>query len=373
MKKALHVASVASMIDQFNMENIEVLQELGYEVDVAANFEFGSTSSKERVEAFKKELVDKNISIFNILFNRNIYKFSNIRKYKELKKIIEKNKYEIIHCHSPIGGVLTRLAAKKARNDGTKVIYTAHGFHFYKGASIINWMLFYPIEKFCAKYTDMIITINHEDYNTAQKFKNTRIIYIPGIGVDTNKNVEITREEKRKELNLSNNEFVLLSVGELSKRKNHKVVIEALSKIENKSITYVICGKGELDKYLEEKAKKLNVKLKLLGFRKDVDEIYRIADLFIFPSLQEGLPVALMEAMSHGLPVVCSKIRGNSDLIKNGEGGYLIDAREIDGFAKAIDKIMNIKDLSMGNINKKNIAKFDSRIVIKKMRKIYSE
>ena len=167
MKKVLMLASVASMIDQFNMQNISLLQEQGYEVHVAANFEQGSTSSKERVEQFKKELKEKNVLYFQIDFSRNVSNIpQNIKAYKQIKKLLVNNKYEFIHCHSPIGGVCGRLAAKVTN---TKVIYTAHGFHFYKGAPKFNWMIYYPIEKVLSYITDVLITINKEDYELAKK------------------------------------------------------------------------------------------------------------------------------------------------------------------------------------------------------------
>ena len=216
MKKALQVASVASMIDQFNMENIKILQELGYTVEVAANFDFGNTSSQNRVNEFKNELMDKNVKSYNVLFNRNIFSLSNVNAYKNLKEIIEENEYKIIHCHSPIGGVLTRLAARKARKSGTKVIYTAHGFHFFKGASIINWLIYFPIEWINSFFTDILITINKEDYKLASKImKSNYVEYVRGIGVDTekSKNITFNYSDKRKELGINDKDIILLSVG----------------------------------------------------------------------------------------------------------------------------------------------------------------
>ena len=228
MKKALQVASVASMIDQFNMANIDVLQKMGYKVDVAANFEFGNTSSQERTNEFRKELKKKEIRVFNLLFDRKIISRSNIKAYKELKRIINENNYEIIHCHSPIGGVITRLAARKSRRNNTKIIYTGHGFHFFKGASIINWLIYYPVELFCSYFTDTLITMNKEDYNIAKKrMKANRVEYISGIGIDIKKyeNVKIDNKEKKRELEIPENAKILLSIGELSKRKNHEVIL----------------------------------------------------------------------------------------------------------------------------------------------------
>ncbi|WP_270658903.1 glycosyltransferase family 4 protein [Paraclostridium bifermentans] len=376
MKKVLMLASVASMIDQFNMQNIAILQELGYSVDVAANFEQGSTSSNDRMEKFKNELKEKNISYFQIDFSRDITKvIQNIKAYKQVEKLLKDNKYEFIHCHSPIGGVCGRIAS---RITGTKVIYTAHGFHFYNGGPIINWMIYYPIEKICSYFTDVLITINNEDYKLAnKKMKAKQVYYVPGVGVDTEKfkDIVVDKDCKRKELGISNNDIMLLSVGELSKRKNHEVIIKALSKIEDGRIHYFIAGRGELENYLIDLAKSIGVeeRVHLLGFRIDIQELVKVADIFCFPSKQEGLPVALMEAMASGLPCICSKIRGNSDLIKNKEGGYLCNDFSVEEFSSRIGNLSTNKRLiqQMSDYNKSVIKLFDVNTVNSKIRKIY--
>ena len=210
--------------------------------------------------------------------------------------MINENKYAFIHCHNPISGIISRLAAKKSN---TKIIYTAHGFHFYKGAPVKNWILFYPIEKLCSLYTDVLITINKEDYKLAKnKFYARKIVYIPGIGIDISKfqNVQINKDELKKELGLPKEGFILLSVGELNKNKNHSVVIKALSELGRKDIHYIIAGVGSLKNELEKLAIEKNIEdqVHFLGYRTDIDKIYQIADVFVFPSYREGLSVALM-------------------------------------------------------------------------------
>lgn len=376
MKKVLMLASVASMIDQFNMQNISILKEKGYEVHVAANFKQGSTSSNKRIEQFKKELNYLNIPFYQIDFSRNVKNISqNIKAFNQIKKLMKDNKYEFVHCHSPIGGVCGRLAAKSTK---TKVIYTAHGFHFYKGAPIINWLLYYPIEKYLSYITDILITINKEDYGIAINKMNAKsTYYVPGIGVNTNRfsNLCIDVNNKRKELGVSSNSIIILSIGELSKRKNHEVVIRALSEFNNSDIHYFIVGKGEFKVFLENLASDLNISnnVHFLGFRSDIDEICNISDIFCFPSKQEGLPVALMEAMASGLPVICSEIRGNTDLIQHENGGYLCNPSEVSDFAKFINILTQNRKLreEFGNYNMKYINKFDTKIVNCKMKSIY--
>ena len=380
MKKALMMASVASMIDLFNMDNIKILKDMGFEVHVACNFEFGSITSQERVNEFRNELESSGIKTFHLPVPRSIYAVKNIIKsYKLMKSLCKENNYDLVHCHSPIGGVVARLACKKARIKGTKVIYTAHGFHFFKGASIKNWLIFYPIERRCARYTDCLITINKEDYEVAKKFNNTNVKYVPGIGMHTDeiKNVKIDRRAKRSRFGFNDDDFVLISVGQLSKRKNQELIIKALANVSNSHVKYLICGFGELEEHLRNLALRLNLEDKVIfaGYRRDVKELLYAADCFVFPSLQEGLPAALMEAMAAGLPVICSNIRGNVDLITNGKGGYLVDCNDDNGFAKSIDKLVQNITLkeNMSEYNKKYIMQFDIDKVNEYMQKVYLE
>lgn len=375
--KALIVTTVASTIDQFCTNDLEILLE-DYFVEVAANFSFGNNTTKERVAEFKYELIKREVIIHEIQFNRNPFRISNLRAYFKLKKIIEQNKYKIIHCHTPVAAMLTRLAAYNVRKSGTKVIYTAHGFHFYNGAPVKNWLIYYPIEKLLSKYTDTLITINQEDYHRAEKhFSSQKIEYVPGVGIDVGRFTEIknSKSEKRSEIGLQNDVFVILSVGELNKNKNHKVVIKALSKINNQSIHYLICGKGLLENKLKELAKSLGVEKQVhfLGFRNDIPEICNASDLFVFPSYREGLSVALMEAMASGLPVVCSDIRGNSDLIENDLGGSLIKPSSIDDYVDQINRFYRNSELRVrfGKFNKVNINKFSSFTIKLRMKEIY--
>lgn len=375
-KKALVVTTVASTLDQFCMNNINILQKF-YKVYVSANFTIGNNTSIERIKEFTSELYKKNIVINEVNFNRNSFSKSNYFAYKEIKKFIDDNSFELIHCHTPVAAMLVRLAARNSRKNGTKVIYTAHGFHFFKGAPLKNWILFYPIERWLARYTDVLITINKEDYCRARKsFKAEKIEYIPGVGINIKKlsQVIVDKSAKRKELNVPLDAFVVLSVGELNKNKNHETIIKAIAELNNSNTYYLICGQGVLENYLKDLIKELGVekRVKLLGYRSDVAEIIKAVDVFAFPSYREGLSVALMEAMALGLPIVCSKIRGNTDLIENGRGGYLLKPNDIDGFSAAIVKIANGNTVEMGEINSQKIEHYSLDNVIKKIINIYT-
>lgn len=369
MKKVLFVATVVKLhIMVFHIPYLEWFKKNGYEVHVAARNDYDN----------KDECIIPFCDRFHDLpFERSPIRKNNLQVYKDLKNIIDTEQYEIIHCHTPMGGAIGRLAARSARKKGTKVIYTAHGFHFFKGAPLVNWLAYYPAERWLARHTDVLITINTEDYEIAKKFKVNRIEYVPGVGIDTDKfkNIEVNRTEKRESLGVSEDDFMIISVGELNKNKNHQVIIRAIAKLRNEKIKYVLCGQGPLETELRELAKELDVEnqVKFLGFRKDVPDLMKVADLFAFPSYREGLSLSLMEAMASGLPVVCSEIRGNTDLIEDGKGGYLVEPSDVEGFAKYIKELIEDSRLKseFGDFNHKKIENYSIENVMKEVENIY--
>lgn len=371
MKKILFVATVVKIhINVFHTPYLKWFKDNGYEVHVAARNDY------EYPEECSIPYSDK---YYDIPFERSPYHINNIKSFRMLRKLMDENDYDIIHLHTPIGGALGRLAARKSRKKGTRIIYTAHGFHFYKGAPLINWLVYYPVERWLSRYTDTLITINQEDYNRAKKFKKTNAVYIPGVGIDLEKfnSINIDRDMKREELGIPKESFLITSVGELSKRKNHEVVIEALGQINNSDIHYIICGQGDLKDKLKILSTELGIKdqVHFLGFRRDITEINMASDLFVFPSYQEGLPVALMEAMAAGLPVVASDIRGNEDLIDQ-NGGFLISPDNIKDWAKSIGRMYDEtkeNKYGMGIYNKEQVVKYELPNVIDKMASVYKQ
>lgn len=372
MKKVLFVATVVKThIMEFHIPYLKMFKEMGWETAVAARNDYENPADC---------VIPYCDTYYNIPFERNPLKPGNLKAYKELKHIIDEGEYDIIHCHTPVGAMLTRLAAKQARKQGTKVFYTAHGFHFYKGAPAINWILYYPVEKWLSRYTDVLITINKEDYERAKTFKAGKVCYVPGVGIDLKKfNVGyVNREQKRKEIGVSADDFVLLSVGELIPRKNHEVVIRALSVLKQldklNHIEYVICGRGAYETDLKKLAEGLDVAdhVHFLGYRNDISEICNCADLFVFMSHQEGLPVALMEAMACGLPAVCSNIRGNTDLIEDGVTGLLANNTP-EEVAESISEMKSDTALRnrVASAALQKIKQFDLSSVEDEMSKIY--
>jgi len=369
MKKALIVSTVSQQFTLFERGNIELLHNLGFEIHCAANY-----------KSSNKSLDDLNIIRHHFDISRSPFSFANINAYKQLNKLIVDIQPDLIHCHSPMGGVLTRFAAGKARRRGAKVLYTAHGFHFYDGSPLFNWYIYFPVEKICSYMTDAIITLNYEDFALAnKKLRSVYKYYLPGIGVnvDNIRNKAVDVKLKRSDLGIPESAKIIIHVGEFIKRKNHKTLLKAFARLTNKSDKYLLlCGKGELQKDLEKLSEELGVKDRVIfaGYRRDVIELLKSSDCFAFPSFQEGLPVSMMEAMASGVPVVCSRIRGNVDLITEGIGGFLLEPNDVNGFAKAITTILSNDNLA-GNMRKKNLEKmqqYDAKNVNNEMIKIYT-
>ncbi|HCG34862.1 MAG TPA: glycosyltransferase family 1 protein [Clostridiales bacterium] len=367
MKKVLFVATVVKThIHTFHLPYLRWFRENGWETSVAAKNDFGDEPCA----------IPHCDHYYDIPFARFPFHPKNVRAYIQLKTLMRKNGYDLIHCHTPVGSVLARLAARKSRKQGTRVIYTAHGFHFYRGASWLHWIFYYTIEKICAKYTDILITINQEDYTfSKKKLKAKRIFYVPGVGVDTKRfqRASSCREEVRAELNIPADAKVLISVGEINKNKNHVAVILAMATCHDQTIHYILAGKGPEMERLKRKAVRLGIQSRVhfLGFRRDIPRLYSASDILVFPSKREGLPVAVMEAMAGGLPVICSPIRGNTDLVEDKWGGYLLDCNDPERLAATIDGLDGQTGEKMGRFNMEKIKQYDLKNVLDRMKKIY--
>ncbi len=370
MKKVLFVATVVRLhINMFHKPYIKWFHEQGWQVDVAANNDYEN----------KDECIIPYCDNFYCLpFERSPIKKENLEAYKQLKKLIDSGNYDLIHCHTPMGSVIARLAAGPARKNGTKIIYTAHGFHFYKGSPMLNWLVYYPIEKLMSWRTDLLITMNNEDYLRAKTFHAKRIALVSGVGLDLNRFKETGAEEKKKmreKLGLKPDDLFAISVAQLIKRKNHMVLIQAVAKLQNPHFHLFICGDGVQEAELKAKAKEFGIEnqVHFLGFRKDVHQLCKAADIFLFASLQEGLPVAIMEAMACGLPIIASKIRGNVDLIDEGKGGYLVGPTDVEGFVSAIREVTDNEEYlqEMKEYNMKRIQQYSQESVLKEMEELY--
>lgn len=369
MKKVLFTATVDSHILAFHLPFLKYFKEQGYEVHVATN-------GTEEIPYCDKKIV--------IPFERSPFKLNNLKAIKLLRNVIEEEKYDIIHTHTPMGSVVTRLAAKKARKNGTRVIYTAHGFHFFKGAPLLNWLVFYPVEKYLSKYTDTLITINMEDYELAKnKFKKCKDVeYVPGVGIDEEKfNFKLSKKEQkeiRESLDLEEDDFVMIFPAELNKNKNQIMLINAMEELTKKykNIKLLLPGKDSYNGFYQNtvKEKKLDKYIKFLGFRKDIPKLLKISDLAVATSKREGLPVNIMEAMYVGLPIVASNCRGNRDLVTDNKNGFLINLDSEVDFVESIKKIYSSNELKkeFSKESQEEIKKYMLDKIMTDMKKIYN-
>lgn len=363
------MGNVGFRFNSFAYSSSAAAKELGIEFHIA-----GSWTGYDNPEDKKADEEKYGIIIHQIDFIRAPYDPRNIKAYKQIIHLIKKEKIDIIHCNTPIGGVIGRLAGEKC---GIKpVIYQAHGFHFYDGAPMINWMIYFPIEKWLAHKTDALITINREDYKRAQAFKlrgNGKAYYIPGVGIDIAQYENVTDHGKRKELGIPADAIVLISVGELNRNKNLEIVIRALMEMKNENIHYVLCGEGEQRNHLIELSSSIRERVHFSGYRTDVKELMACSDIFVMPSLREGLSRSLMEAMACGKPCIVSNIRGNKDLIIEGKGGYLCDPKDSKSFADAINLLVRNTSMirSMGVFNKQAIKDYSLDTVITNVTELY--
>ncbi len=324
LKKVLFVATVDSHIRHFHIPYLKYFHEKGYEVHVAT-----ADDEKEMFPYCDKK--------HTICMERNPLQMNNFRAIFELKKLLQKENFVLVHCHTPMGGVVTRIAARlaKCRKKGTKVFYTAHGFHFYKGAPFKNWLLYYPIEKWLSKYTDVLITINHEDEAYAKKMYAKRVERIDGIGVDEKRfSIQMTEAEKdafraqfqTKAFCLHKEDIVLTYVAEYIPRKNQAFLINVMKDLVaiNPRIKLLLVGTGVLEATYKEQITNLGLEQNVLltGYRQDVPKIFKITDIAISTSRQEGLGLNLIEAMLSDVPTVASKIRGHVEIIQEGENGF---------------------------------------------------
>lgn len=343
MKKVLYVATVLSHICQFHLPYLKMFQDRGYEVHVAARDNLAEKNG------MKLQNTDK---YFDVPFCRSPFSFKNMKAYKQFKSILREEDYDIIVCNTPVGGIVARLAGEKFRRKGTKIIYIAHGFHFYKGGPKKNWVLYYPVEKFFAKRCDVLVTINKEDFLLAQKKFKVEVKQIHGVGVDTARYLPIDSEvkrERRERLGYSSELFLVLVVGELLPNKNQIQAIKAIEEVVkvNDKVKLLIAGNGKekdaLEQYVKDRG--LENHVEFLGYCTHLENYQCIVDLGVSCSIREGLGLNVIESMMSGNTFVATKNRGHNEIIYNGENGFLVDVHDEKALAERILFLIENKEI----------------------------
>lgn len=368
--KILYVATVSGTMDFFTSIITELTKD-GNKVDIACNLK------NWPLAPVYNEL---EVKTFDLSCNRSLSLRDLKLTVKELKDIISGGDYDIVHTHTPIASACARIACRKYRKKGLKVVYTAHGFHFYKGAPIKNWLMYFPIEWLCSFFTDELITINEEDYRFAKKRLHAKKCdLVNGVGIDASafRRDVVARKDKRKELGLSDNDTVILSVGNLNENKNHLTLIKAVESLDNSNIKLLVAGVGEKEEeyqsYIDRNS--LADRVRLIGYRNDMKDLYSCADIYIHPSRREGLSVSAMEACAAGLPVIASNVRGLRDIVDNGKGGILCDPENSAEFAAAIKRLHETPELveTFSKYNIKKAKTYDLSVINGRVFDIYKD
>lgn len=365
--KVLLLAPSSSVHERFNRANLDALRSLGCEIHLCANFSFAEHDAE-----YGRRMEAEGVFLHDLPFARHSLK-KNLQVLPALKRLLKTECFDLVHCHTETGGLLTRLAMPAARK--SRYLYTPHGMSFYRGSPLKSQLLYRPIERWICRGMQKNLAMNREEWEVLQKWNPDTAGFIHGVGLDIERiaALPVDRAAKRAELGVPEGDRLILSVGELNQNKNHRVVLEALARLPHDNLCYVICGEGAGREALLRQAKALGVRLLLPGYRYDVREIFRAADLFLFPSFHEGLPVSVMEAMAASLPVICSDIRGNTDLIQAGEGGILCDPSDVQAFSDAMEALLDNDVLAkqMGRHNRQAVENFSLFRVTLETQEIY--
>jgi glycosyltransferase EpsD len=366
MGKVLFVSHTTNFI-KFNLPFMGWLEKEGMEVHYA--------SAEE--EPFPEGACARH---FQLPFRRSPYSLDNLKACRGLRALMEREHYDLVHCHTPVGGVMARLAARRSRKLGAKVIYTAHGFHFFKGAPLQNWLLYYPVEKALSRCTDLLVTINGEDEARARAHFHCPVVKLDGVGVDLTRFRPPRvgeREALRRQHGLSPEDFVMIYAGELNANKNQTLLIEAMAKLDLPHVRLLLAGQGDREDFYRARIEALGLtgKVELLGYRKDMPELFRMADLAVASSIREGLGVNVIEAMASGLAAVVTDNRGHREVVKPGENGLLCPLGDGDAFADAVLRLAKDGALrqAMGRRALAMSRRYDLAIAVERMGQLYRE
>lgn len=372
--KALLIAPMGSVHRQHNKANIIALKQFDADVFLMANFDTSTPREKQNGD-FVKSCIDNNIEIMNVPFYRGGF-VKNLKFLHQVVSYVKKEKFDIIHVHTETGGLFMRIAMLFLSSK-IKYVYTPHGMSFWKGSSLKSQMIYRPLERWICSGMDKNLGMNQEEVDVLRKWNSKTAAYVHGIGLNLERFQKTgrSREEVRAEFGLKADDKFIVSVGELDDNKNHITVIKALAMLEHNNFKFVVCGVGPnkeiLQQYAQERS--LSDKVILAGYRSDIPDILNAADIFVFPSFHEGLPVSALEAMACGLPLICSKIRGNVDIVKDGENGFLFEPEDYITLALSLEKLIGnqLQSKQFGEKNKEIVQQYSLDTVVEELKALY--
>ncbi|SDZ63327.1 Glycosyltransferase involved in cell wall bisynthesis [Evansella caseinilytica] len=369
--KILFVTTISNTVNAFLIPHMKLLIDQGNQVDVAFNL----------VAEVHPDIKKLGCNIHQVAFQRHPARVANFRAYRKIRNIILKEQYQIVHVHTPVAAFLTRLACRNIPD--VRILYTAHGFHFYQGAPFINWAVYHTLEKIAANWTDGLITMNEEDYAHAGKLplrKKQAVYNVNGVGLDLEKFIPQTIDRKkslRAAYGYNDEDFILICVAELSARKNQEMLIRVVSRLKEiiPDIKLLLAGEGSCFQRYKSLVHRLGVEkhVEFLGYRNDVDKLMTLSDIAVSAALHEGLPVNVMEAMATGLPLVVTDTRGNRDLVRHGVNGYVTPVTDDEQFAAAVEKLYRSEERrsKLGEESIQAIQNYSLQEVMTQMSEVY--
>lgn len=369
------LAPMGSVHRRFNQANIAALQSLGLQVELCANFENGNGPEIHN-QSFVEECGIRGVKTHSIPFARHSLTGS-LKCLSQLKELLSREQYDLVHTHTETGGLLLKLA--HSEKGKSKFIFTPHGMSFWKGSSLKSQLVYRPLERWICSAMDMNLGMNMEEVENLEQWNKRTAHYVHGVGLNVARmqNPSRSREQMREEFGLTESDKFIVSIGELDDNKNHITVIKALATLGRKDFKYVVCGVGPNKDMLLAEAERMGLKdnVILAGYRSDIPDVLNAADIFVFPSFHEGMPVSALEAMACSLPVVCSAIRGNVDVVKDGDNGYLFKPSDVDTLSRQIALLMDNEALrqQMGAKNKEIVREFSLEAVTEELKAIYSK
>ena len=372
--KALILAPMGSVHRRFNKANIDALQAIGCEVALCANFENGE-GPEELNQKYVSECIEKSIKIYSIPFTRHSL-MNSIKYLPQIKELLKREQYDLVHTHTETGGLMLKLA--QGAKGKSKFIYTPHGMSFWKGSGLKSQIVYKPLERWICSGMDMNLGMNTEEVENLYNWNKKTGVYVHGIGLNIYRFEYAKKSENkvREEFGVKDSEHLIVSVGELNGNKNHIAVIRALAKLNRNDFKYVVCGVGFKKNILLYEAEKMGLKdnVILTGYRSDIPDVLNATDVYVLPSFHEGMPVSALEAMAAGLPLVCSEIRGNVDIVKDGDNGFLFPPSDTDTLAQKLVLLLDDSPLRtcMGEKNREIVKAFSLESVTEELKAIYS-